>query len=100
MGLGHARHYPAAWSPESRRRVVTADGVELEGEIVSVDLQTGAVTMLTDNDAQDVTVDWRPDPSLSKQRATTPSSRWGRGGPSRARALVPCRDAAVWRTCK
>jgi hypothetical protein len=46
--------------------VFTADGVELEGEIVSVDLQTGAVTMLTDNDAEDVTVDCRPDPSLSK----------------------------------
>jgi hypothetical protein len=40
--------------------VFTADGVELEGEIVSVNIQTGEVTNLTDDEAQDVSVDWRP----------------------------------------
>ena len=53
-------HFPAAWSPDGRHLAYTADGLELEGEIVSLDLSTGVRSAVTDNEAQDATVDWRP----------------------------------------
>lgn len=55
-------HFPPAWSPDGRHLVYTADGLNLEGEIVSLDLSTGVRSAVTDNDDQDATVDWRPVP--------------------------------------
>jgi dipeptidyl aminopeptidase/acylaminoacyl peptidase len=53
-------HYLAAWSPDGRRLVYTADGFEMEGEIMSVEVRTGELAKLTDNTGQDVSADWRP----------------------------------------
>ncbi|MFC7724152.1 hypothetical protein ACFQW6_03470 [Nocardioides sp. GCM10028917] len=48
------------WSPESEHLMFTADATEDEGEIARVDLTSGDVVALTDDEAHDVMTSWRP----------------------------------------
>jgi len=52
-------HWLPAWSPDGRQVMYTADGPEKEGEIASVDLSSGKVTVLTKNDINDMMPSWR-----------------------------------------
>jgi Tol biopolymer transport system component len=53
-------HWQPSWSPDGRELVYSADGPDNEGEIATVSLTTGRITMLTDNTDHEGTPDWRP----------------------------------------
>ena len=52
-------HWMPAWSPDGGHLMFTADGTENEGEIVRVDLTSGEVTTVTDNEVHDMMPSWR-----------------------------------------
>jgi Tol biopolymer transport system component len=57
-------HWPPAWSPDSKRLLVTADGMDMNhpqgyGEIVPLDLSTGESERLTTNPSDDLIPAWR-----------------------------------------
>jgi Tol biopolymer transport system component len=54
-----ALHGPPSWSPDGTRIAFAADG-GLDSEIYVLDLASGAVTQLTDNQAEDTMPDWGP----------------------------------------
>ena len=47
-------HWVPAWSPDGGSLMYSADGEENEGELARVDLKSGEVTVLTDNDVHDL----------------------------------------------
>ena len=53
-------HWRPAWSPDGRHLMFTADGAQEEGEIARVDLITGDLVALTDNNVHDMMPSWRP----------------------------------------
>ena len=53
-------HWMPTWSPDGRHLMFTADGTENEGEIVRVDLTSGDVITVTDNEIHDMMPSWRP----------------------------------------
>jgi Tol biopolymer transport system component len=52
-------HWVPAWSPDGGSLMYSADGEENEGELARVDLKSGEVTVLTDNDVHDLMPSWR-----------------------------------------
>ncbi|MET4637200.1 hypothetical protein [Mycetocola sp. 2940] len=57
-------HWPPAWSPDSAKLAITADGSENVGEILVIDLSTLATTNLTDSKANDMFPAWRQWPAV------------------------------------
>jgi TolB protein len=52
-------HWPPTWSADGSRLMYTAEGTEIVSELAVVDLSTGDVTSLTDNDVYDMMPSWR-----------------------------------------
>ena len=52
-------HWPPTWSADGGRLMYTAEGTEIVSEIAVVDLSTGDVSNLTDNDVYDMMPSWR-----------------------------------------
>jgi Tol biopolymer transport system component len=52
-------HWLPTWSPDGQHLMYTADGTTNDGEIARVDLATLEVTVLTDNDVEDLMPSWR-----------------------------------------
>jgi Tol biopolymer transport system component len=53
-------HWMPTWSPDGGHLMFTADGTEKDGEIVRVDLTSGEVIPVTDNEVHDMMPSWRP----------------------------------------
>lgn len=54
-------HWMPTWSADGQHLMYSADGTENEGEIARVDVDTGEVTVLTENDRHDMMPSWRPE---------------------------------------
>ncbi|HYI34726.1 MAG TPA: hypothetical protein VEX88_14795 [Glaciibacter sp.] len=52
-------HWPPTWSPDGKRLAFTSDGTENVGEILVIDVETRAVTNLTNSEAHDAFPAWR-----------------------------------------
>ena len=52
-------HWPPTWSADGDRLMYTAEGMEIVSEIAVVDLSTGDISDLTDNDLYDMMPSWR-----------------------------------------
>ena len=52
-------HWPPAWSADGSRLMYTTEGLDIVSDIAVVDLSTGEVTELTDNDLYDMMPSWR-----------------------------------------
>ena len=65
---GNDRWMPT-WSADGQRLMYSADGTENEGEVARVDVDTGEVTVLTENDRHDV-IRWRHEKSAPAARGS------------------------------